>query len=66
MNGTEIMRLPRFLEGEPLPEGYYEAPDPYKTAPSCHIDLPALARYARKSGKKITDLSKEEVKQFAI
>ena len=66
MNGTEMIRLPRFLEGEPLPDGYYESPNPYESAPSCHIDLPALARYARTVGKKLTDLSKDEVKQFAI
>ena len=66
MNGTEICQLPRFLEGEPLPIGYYDCPNPYVNAPSCHVDLPALAKYARQTGKKLTDLTKDEVRQFAI
>ncbi len=65
MNGTKVMPLPKFLEGEPLPPGYYDPPNPYVSAPSCYVDLPALARYAKSIGKKITDLTKEEVKQFS-
>ena len=52
MNGTNAMPIPKFLEGEPLPVGYYDPPNPYESAPSCHVDLPALARYARKVGKE--------------
>ena len=66
MNGTERRPLPKFLEGEPLPVGYYDPPNPYVSAPSCHVNLPALARYAKKAGKKLTELTKEEVRQFAI
>ncbi|MDO4803264.1 MAG: hypothetical protein Q4A32_00395 [Lachnospiraceae bacterium] len=66
MNGTEMRPLPRFLKGEPLPAGYYDPPNPYVSAPSCHVNLPALSYYAKKTGKKLTELTKEEVKQFAI
>ncbi len=66
MNGTNAMPIPKFLEGEPLPVGYYDLPNPYESTPSGHVDLPALARYARKVGKRITELTKEEVRQFAI
>ena len=66
MNETDSMPIPKFLEGEPLPVGYFDPPNPYESAPSCHVDLPALARYARKVGKRITELTKEEVRQFAI
>ena len=66
MNGTEVITLPRFLEGEPLPEGYYDQPDPYVSAPSCHVNLPELAKYAKSAGKKLTDLSREEVRKFEI
>lgn len=66
MNGTEHRSLPRFLEGEPLPTGYYDPPNPYVNAPSCHVNLLQLARYAKMEGKKLTELTKEEVKLFAI
>ncbi len=66
MSGTNAMPIPKFLEGEPLPAGYYDPPNPDKSAPSCHVDLPALSRYARKVGKRITELTKEEVRQFTI
>ena len=66
MNGINARPLPRFLEGEPLPVGYFDQPNPYVNAPSCHVDLPALARYAKAAGKKLAELTKEEVKRFAI
>ena len=66
MNGTNARSLPTFLEGEPLPAGYYDQPNPYVNAPSCHVDLPALAQYAKNTGKKLCELSKEEVRKFAI
>ena len=66
MNGTETMTKPKFLENEELSPSYYEAPDPYKGAPSCNVNLLELSRYARKIGKKLIELTKEEVLQFAI
>ena len=66
MNGTETITKPKFLENEELPPSYYEAPDPYKSAPSCNVNLLELSRYARKIGKKLIELTKEEVLQFAI
>ena len=47
-------------------KGYYETPNPYVNAPSCHVNLLELSRYARKKGKKLVDLSQEEVNQFLI
>lgn len=61
MNGIS---LPRFLEGEPLPHGYFDPPDPYSDPPLCNIDLGALMKYARTQGKKCWDLTKEEFAQF--
>lgn len=66
MNGTKPMEIPKFLEGESLPAGYYDEPNPYVSAPSCNIDLPALSKYARSIDKSITDLTKEEVRRFAM
>ena len=66
MNGTETITKPKFLENEELPPSYYEAPDPYKSAPSCNVNLLELSRYARKIGKKLVELTQEAVLQFAI
>lgn len=62
MNGTK----PKFLEGAKLNEEYYTQPNPYVNAPSCNVNLLELSRYAKKSGKALTDLTKEEVKKFVI
>ena len=47
-----------------LSKSYYETPNPYVNAPSCHVNLLELSKYAREKGKKLADLSKEEVNQF--
>lgn len=62
MDGIKV----KFWEGrQPGPE-YYAPIDPYKEPPKCSIDLLALSRYAKAAGKKIVDLSYQEVMQFAI
>ena len=66
MNGTKTSERSKFLECVELPDSYYETPDPYKSAPSCNVNLLELSRYARKNGKKLVELTKEEVQQFAI
>lgn len=48
------------------PDSYYEPPDPYKNAPSCHVNLLDLSRYAKKHGVAIKDLSEEDIKKFKI
>jgi hypothetical protein len=62
MNGTK----PRFLENEMVAPDYYEQPNPYVNAPSCHINLLELSRYAKRCGKKLIDLTQDEVKHFSI
>lgn len=66
MNGTDKTKssLPVFMQGEPLPDDYYQPHDPYKTAPSCKVKIGAMAEYARKHGKKCWDLTKEEFAMF--
>ncbi len=66
MNGNKTLERPKFLEGVEHPDSYYEPPNPYKSAPSCNVNLLELSRYARKVGKKLVELTKEEVQQFAI
>lgn len=62
MNGTR----PKFMENSILNRSYYEQPNPYVNAPSCHVNLLELSRYAKKCGKKMIDLTQEEVKKFSI
>ena len=45
---------------------YFEPPDPYKNALSCHVNLLELSRYAKKHGVAIKDLSEEDIKKFRI
>ena len=62
MNGTK----PRFMENLVIAPSYYEQPDPYVNAPSCHVNLLELSRYAKKSKKKLIELTQDEVKRFLI
>lgn len=61
MSGTK----PNFLTGK-LRKNYYVTPNPYENAPSCDINLLELSRYAKKVGKKMVELTQEEVQLFAI
>lgn len=62
MNGT----IPKFMEQVTIQPDYYESPNPYVNAPSCHVDLLQLSRYAKQCGKKIAELTEEEVKKFTL
>ena len=62
MNGTK----PKFLEHVKVPASYYEKPNPYVNAPSCHVNLLEMSRYAKRNGKKLVELTREEVKKFSI
>ena len=62
MNGKK----PNFLKESQLTPYYYKQPNPYVNAPSCHVNLLELSRYAKKLKKKIADLSAEEVEKFSI
>ena len=45
---------------------YYKEPDPYVNGPACPVNLLELSRYARKRGKKLSDLTQEEVEKFSL
>ena len=57
---------PKFLEDVELSAGYYEKPNPHVNAPSCHVNLLEMSRYAKRNGKKLVELTREEVKMFSI
>ena len=62
MNGMK----PKFMENARLNQSYYEQPNPYVNAPTCHVNLLELSRYAKQCGKKLVELTQEEVKKFSI
>ena len=45
------------MEDSIITPSYYEQPDPYVNAPSCHVNLLGPSRYARKCGKKLVELT---------
>ena len=47
-------------------EAYRASPDPYKDAPSMHVNLLELSRYAERVGKPMCELTKEEIDQFRL
>ena len=57
---------PKFLEDTKVHPSYYEKPNPYVNAPSCHVNLLELSRYAKQCGKKLIELTQEEVKMFTL
>ena len=57
---------PHFLKESQLTSDYYKQPDPYVNAPSCHVNLLEMSRFAKKHKKRIVDLSVEEVEKFSI
>ena len=66
MNGHDKKKLPKFLEGEPLTEGYYDPVSPYEKHPPYPYNLQELMKFSVTSGRKIEDMSKEELNQFAV
>ena len=66
MSGISVVKIPRFMEDQPLPQGYNEAPDPYKNPPNSKYNLRAMVNYALQTGKKVPELTVEEVEQFLI
>ncbi|MBQ9574304.1 MAG: hypothetical protein IJR27_03400 [Synergistaceae bacterium] len=66
MNGISVVKIPKFMEGDTLPDGYNSEVDPYSEPPVSKYNLRALVNYALENGKKITDLTKEEANLFII
>jgi len=57
-------KIPKFLEGEILPEQYFGPVDPYKSSPTCKINLGKLVAYAKEQEKTQWELTKEEINMF--
>lgn len=62
MNGTTV----KYWEGRtPAPE-YFAPVNPYEEQPACKYNLRELTRYARKVGKRVTELTYEEIARFSV
>ncbi len=59
------MVFPKFYEGQELPKGYYDTPNPFERPETC-IDILELSRYAQKSGKSPISMTKEEIAKFLV
>ena len=64
MNGTETRRIPKFLEGELLPPGFFQPVNPYVSAPTRKINIGKLVAYAKAQGKTQWELTRKEIKMF--
>ncbi len=62
MNGTNVTE--DVLADIRIP--FSAVPNPYKDAPPCKLNLLELARYAQRVGKKIDELTAEEILQFKL
>ena len=62
MNGTNVAE--DILADIRIP--FSAVPNPYKDAPPCKLNLLNLARYAHRVGKKIEELTAEEILQFKV
>lgn len=47
-------------------EAYKAVPNPYKDAPSMHVNLLELSRYAERVGKPMCELTREEIDLFRL
>ncbi len=64
MNGISVVKIPKFMEGHTLPDGYNSVPNPYSEPPVSRYNLRAMVNYALGHGKKVTELTKEEAELF--
>ena len=66
MNGISVVKIPKFMEGDTFPEGYYSEPNPYSEPPVSKYNFRAMVNYALLHGKKVTDLTKREAELFIM
>ena len=62
MNG---IRKPAVILADAMEE-YMATPDPYKPSPKSKLNIVKLGEYAERVGKKIDELTADEILQFKI
>ncbi|MBO7105216.1 MAG: hypothetical protein J6W22_07030 [Fibrobacter sp.] len=62
MNG---IRKPAVILADSMEE-YLAMPDPYKNPPKSKLNIFKLGEYAERVGKRIEDLTAEEILQFMV
>ena len=60
------MERPKFLQDVSLPESYFVQPNPYEDLQESDVNLLELSRYAKSIGKRLSDLSKDEINMFKV
>jgi hypothetical protein len=59
--------MPLFMEGIEVPDNFFGPYDPLTyTAPNIRVNLSALVKYAKSTGKEVVDITKEEFEQFVL
>ena len=58
------MKKVKYWENRTPPPEYYAPVDPYREPPAYNLNHAALSRYAKRIGKKIADMSAEEIAPF--
>lgn len=67
MNGQMMnYNLEERLEKDRIVKEFIKQVNPYQTKPSLGIDLRALTKKAKEENLQISEMSKEELEQFAI
>lgn len=65
MSETKYKR-PKFLTEEMENNPFYNSElDPYQNPPAFHYNLKELGKYAKRTGKKVIDMTYEELQQFS-
>ena len=62
MNGMK----PKFLDNINLPQSNYTTPNPYQNPVPTKLNLRQLSQYAQAHGKKISELTNDEVEKFRV
>jgi hypothetical protein len=61
------VKMPLFMEGVEVPDNFFDPPDPLNyLTPDIRIDLSALVKYAKRAGREVADITKEEIQQFVL
>lgn len=67
MSGTNDMKeIPRFYEGRELPPGYFDDTPGRDEPIHNNVDWKSFLKYVKKSGKRVVDVTWEELSQFLL
>ncbi len=56
----------KYWDGRTPTADFFAPVDPYREQPDCPFDLSKVLAYAKAKGKKVMDLTYDEVQQFTV